>query len=457
MLFGLSTFGSKLVVFFLLPYTTRIFNPAKYGVIENLTTTAFFILPVMYMCINEAIIRFGVEKNKNSVYTTGIVTVFMGFTVFLLFMPVFRRLEYLNGFIWVLYIYVLASALRNVTTHFVRASGFTRLFAFDGVMTTTSYVVFVFLFTLKFGWGPHGFILATAASDILSFLFLTIYLRLYRFIKIREFDTATFKTMLRYSVPLIPTAVFWWVTNLSSRLFITNMLSVAHSGIYMITTKLPQIITIISSIFISAWQISIFAEKSEEEQERFFSTVFRSYYCIIMLAASGIILLVRPLTKLIASPEYYSAWESTPFLIIAVSFSCFVTFLGTIYNVAKKNNMVTVTTAVGAGVNLAANYLLIPRLGLKGAALATFTAFFIVFIIRIIDTRKYVKIELDLINMLLSFSLVFGQALISVNNKPYNVLLQALCFVSLAALNFKSILGLLKSGLNMLGIRKRTN
>lgn len=92
----------------------------------------------------------------------------------------------------------------------------------------------------------------------------------------------------------------------------------------------------------------------------------------------------------------YPSWKYVPFLVLSVIFSCFVTFLGTFYMVAKKNAMALVTTCVGAGLNLVLNYFLIPKYGVNGAAFATFACYFTVFVLRAVDTRRIVRLDLGL-------------------------------------------------------------
>ena len=60
---------------------------------------------------------------------------------------------------------------------------------------------------------------------------------------------------------------------------------------------------------------------------------------------------------------------------------------------SKKTVMGMVTAFAGAITNVVLNLILIPRMGPSGAAVATVTAFIVVFITRAIDTKKYVNIN----------------------------------------------------------------
>jgi O-antigen/teichoic acid export membrane protein len=311
------------------------------------------------------------------------------------------------------------------------------------MLTTVITVVLNVLFLAYFQMGVTGYVLATILADAFSALSLFVLLRLHRFVRVRSFGWETAKKMLRYSVPLMPTAIFWWVINLSDRYFVAYMVGVEVNGLYTVAYKIPTMITVVSAIFTQAWQISAFDEYQSEQGERFYSNVFRSYYTFVFLAASAIILLIKPITSLLVAPEFWESWRLSPFLVLAVSFSCLVTFLGTIYNAAKKNGMVTITTLIGALTNIALNALLIPQVGANGAAIATFISFFLVFVIRAVDTRRYMALRIQPPRIAASLALLLIQSWAALSEVRYWVLIELIVMALLAICNFGYILFLL--------------
>lgn len=105
-----------------------------------------------------------------------------------------------------------------------------------------------------------------------------------------------------------------------------------------------------------AWQISAFSQQAKKEKEEFYSNVFRSYQSIVFLIASGIILMIIPITYILVSKSFFESWIFVPFLVISVIFSCFSSFLSTIYMAEKKNIMVMVTMFGGALINIILNF-----------------------------------------------------------------------------------------------------
>lgn len=448
LVFAIGTFSSKLLVFVMMRFYTELMSQEQYSSANLIVNACNLILPVMYLCISEGIIRFGLESDnkKSDIFSTGILTLLLGYLFLWCFYPVFGKVPELAGYVPYMYMFVFTSALRTVVTYFVRACGFVRLFALDGVVTTVLTVALNILFLAKFQMGVPGYILSTVLADGFSAVSLILILKLYRFFKLRGISRDTVKTMLRYSVPLVPTAVFWWVTNLSDTFFVKRICGSDINGLYTVAYKIPMMITMVSAIFTQAWQLSAFTEYKNAEGERFYATVFKSYYTFIFLAASGIILLIKPITYVLVSKSgnFQESWQYVPFLVLAVSFSCLVTFLGSVYNAARKNGMVTVTTFVGAAVNVVLNSLLIPVYGAQGAAVATFISFLVVFIIRAIDCQKYIRIRMQPLRILFNLLLLLTQVWVALTAPPLWPLWEACILLLIFLCNFGNILFLLR-------------
>ena len=110
------------------------------------------------------------------------------------------------------------------------------------------------------------------------------------------------------------------------------------------------------------------------------------------------------------SEAFFPSWQYTPFLIISVVFSCFSSYYASFYMASKKNIMAMVTVFLGALMNVILNYWLIPIYGLQGAAFATAVSYVFIFLFRAVDTRRMVKIDLDIPTLLLNSALLGVQA-----------------------------------------------
>ena len=275
-LFFISTFSSKFLVFLLMPIYTAVLSPDQFNAADLVTQTANLLIPLVSFGIPNSIIRFGLDKNysKRGVFTIATLTYLLGFTVMLAFYPVIVKLDFVAYYVRYLYLYLICSCLRTLVQQFVRAKTYTRLYAADGIMATVNTLFYVYLFLIKFEMGVEGYILATIAADFVSFVFLSVVSGCWKNFSLKKADPRLAKEMMTYCLPLIPTGVFWWVTNVSDRYLVTAMVSASVGGIYAISYKIPSIVNLFSTVFTEAWQISAVKEGQEKNPEKFFKNVF---------------------------------------------------------------------------------------------------------------------------------------------------------------------------------------
>lgn len=439
---GIGTFSSKLLVFFLMPLYTRVLTNAQYGVVDLVIQAGNFLIPLVSMGISNAVMRFGMdgETDRRGVFTTGLAAILCGFGIFLLFAPLVNRIPGVEGYAPWMYLFVLCSMLRTLCAQFVKAKQMVKLYAFNGVLGTATTLLFNILFLVVFKWGVVGYILAIVCSDFTSLVFLFCTARLYRYIRLRALRREVVSKMLRYALPLIPTNAFWWVTDVSDRFLVANMISEAANGLYAASYKVPTILILLVGIFMDAWQISILNEKSALARQKFFSRVFAMYQSVAFVAASGLIVFAKVITKILVAPSYYESWRYIPLLIIATCFSCFVTFFGTIYVVEKKSVATLLTTILGAVLNVIGNILLIPVMGVNGAALSTALSYAAVFLVRVVHTRRYIPLQWNVLRFTLNLAVVCLQSWIMLREGPLWILWETLLLLLVVLVNLKTLL-----------------
>ena len=250
--------------------------------------------------------------------------------------------------------------------------------------------------------------------------------------------------MLRYSIPMIPNTVFWWVTTVSSRYIITAMMENGTSvnGLYAAAYKWPSAIILVSNIFMNAWQMSAISE--EKGRARFFTQVFRSLSSLVFIVGSFLILFAKVITKIMVADSYYDSWQYIPLLSVATVYSCMVTFLGTVYIVNKKSVLSLATTAVGAAVNVSLSFILISYYGGNGAAFAMFASYFVVFLLRAYDTKRFIHMRLGALRLLLNTILLLAQAFIMLFEVPYWIPIEIAFTLLICLLNIGGLLAAVK-------------
>ena len=173
---------------------------------------------------------------------------------------------------------------------------------------------------------------------------------------------------------------------------------------------------------------------------QFYGSVWRTFIAGMVLSASGVIAFSRLAVRRLAEEEFFAAWQFVPVLCLAMVFASFSTFLSSVYVVSKRSGLSFWTALLGAGSNVALNLLLIPRIGVLGAALATLLSYILVFLVRAVSIRKLLPFSLAVPTVLLDAVLLTVQAVFLTLQIRGWIFAQAVCMVFLLVLNGKPLL-----------------
>ncbi len=417
MIFAIGNFGSKFLVILLTRLYTSNISPADSSTKELLEITANFLLPIFTFSMTEAVIRYGLDNkyHKGQVFTTATVLNSAGLVIMLILSPLFRLisfLDFIDGYTILLLIYVCTSAFRSLCSQFVRAKGMVKLFSLDGIFATLTLFIFNIIFISNLHWGVNGFMLSVILSDLCSAIFLFVAAKLHTDLNIRYYNKKLATSMMRFAIPLIPTVVMWVITGFSDRLFIRYMhsdrvtLGESAAGIYGYATKIPNLISMVSTIFFQAWNMSAIMENNSKDRSHFYEKVYRAYEALLFISSAMLIAGVQIVTPIFVTAknfgEYSNVYIYTPVLVIAALFMCLDQFLSSIYTATKHTKNSFWTSFAASMANIVLNFFLIPEWGIQGAAIATFLSYYLCFWARIIDARYYIPFRFNGINSLLN-------------------------------------------------------
>lgn len=440
---ALGTFGSKLLVFLLMPLYTALLSPSQYGTAELITGTANLIMPFACVGITNGIFRFAAEKgtDREGVFSSGVVLLGAGLGVTVLF----GAAALVVGAAWrteilLVVLYVLFADLQAVCAQYVRAIDRTRLFAVQGILNTLVTVGFNILFLMAFDLGVTGYVLSTVVGNLVTTVFLVVSAGLWRVFRLSRVSRTAMRELFRFSLPMVPTTICWLITDLSDRYLVTWFCGEAVNGVYSAAYKIPTIVNLVSGIFMQAWQFSAVVQSADGEAcSRFYSQVFRGFLAVIFIGSGGLVLLSPLLCRLLLDSAYHEAWRYMPTLLCAAALEAVVSFLASVYMVRKKSMHSFLTAVAGTGLNLLLNFLFIPRAGTfggaLGAAIATLIGYAAVWMLRMVDVPRLLRFRLYLPVQLCSFALLLGSAVAMTVGATWSVYVAAGAFLLLAGLH----------------------
>lgn len=445
MLFTISNFASKILVFLLVPLYTSTLTTKEYGIAELITTTINLIYPILTLTIGEAILRFSLDSksNKVQVFSNGIRVAIVGFVIMILSIPILSKSDVLGQYKMIFIIMYIISTLNVLFTQFARGINKIKNVAISGVVNTIIVVVSNILMLVIFEFGIQGYLLSMILGSAVSTVYLFVTCSLGKYIDLKHSNNKVLTKMFKYSAPMIPNSISWWVSNAADRYIVTGYCGVEQNGIYSVAYKIPTILTIFTSIFMQAWQLSAVQEYESEDRNKFYSEIYSYYNAFILIIATLLILFNKILARILFSNEFFKGWVYVPFLIVAFVFYGLATYLGTMFTASKKTNILFVSTLFGAVTNIILNFILVGKYkNAIGASIATLIGYIIVWIIRLITSKKIVKLSYNKTRIGMCYILLIFQSCIAIGNNYYCIIGNTILSILICIINLPLIIKL---------------
>ena len=408
---GVGTACSKLAVFLLMPLYTSALSPAEFGTVDILVSTAVLLLPLCTLYAPESVFRFCVGgEEEGRVLAVGRWLLRRGSVMLPVALSLLCAFDVLRPFWLHLLLYVTAATLQSYASHILRARGQYGFFAVQQIFCTLLTAMLAFLFLSVWHLGIGGYLAAVYVADAITATVLQLYLHP---TATKACDPILRRKMLRYGLPLVPTATLWWVISALDRYVLLGFHGRAAVGLYATAYKLPALMSTAAGIFLEVWHYAALRTKEEERTDAF-SNAYRLFFTILLVLALGIILGGRILQRGLTAAEFDGALRYLPFLTVAALFLSLSSFLGSVYAVQLRSGATLFTAALGAGVHAVGCFLLIPRLGAWGAVVATALSYFAVFLRRAMDCRRTMPFPICGGQMLLSVTALLAVSFLTV-------------------------------------------
>lgn len=427
-IYAIGNIGAKILSYVMVLFYSYYIDTSDLGYYDIIITSISMLQPIIMLEINSGIFRFllGSEEGKRDIIISSgfkflLFTVVISEAIALFFLNIYDfKYSY-----WVA-LYFVGSVFFLYFQECIRGLGNNKLYAWVGVISSFLMLCSEIICLLVLKLGVLSLLISKIFSFFGSIIIMMIFQKELRTVwKKQQLDKSILRSLLRYSLPIVPTTICWWVVNSSDRYIIRYYLSEESNGIYSMSNKFPIIITSITGIFYLAWQESALREYNTENRDAFFSDVFNKYSTLLLTLCICAIPTTKIVMVFLLSDSYKMAWEYTGFLFLSVVFSSLCSFLGLGYQIAKETSRCILSTILTAIVNIFINVLLVKKIGLQAASFSTFVAFAFLFIVRIIHTRRYFKLSVKIIKFVLLIILcLLSIAITYYNNNVIYMLLQ---------------------------------
>ncbi len=390
---------TQLISYFLLPLYTSFLATKEYGLVDLIQTYVTLLVPVITLELEMSVFRFlidcrGKEKDtkklmSNNFFVLGVSL--LSFSILYIIFTSFVTIPFRWLVLFDIFVCVLSGNFLQVARGFGKTVDYSISCILTGVTTILSNIVLICYFHM----GAEGMILSMTLANFICSLYLFFRLKMYQYIQFTQVDKKLIKEMNRYSIPLIPNGISWWIVNASDRSIIALVLGASANGLYAISNKFPTIISSLTGVFNLSWSESAALHINSADRDEFFSDITNTIMKLFTCLGVGMIACMPFIFPFFIHNRYLEAYNYIPFLVLGTVFNVAICLYSQVYLAKKLSKQVASTAILGAIINIVINVIFIRKIGLYAAAISTMISYFVMMVYRHIDLKKYVHIRLE--------------------------------------------------------------
>ncbi len=402
---------TQFISFFLLPLYTAMLSTEEYGTVDLLNTYISLLLPLIILQIDQGIFRFLIdareseEEKKSLISTTVIIVTLQSIAYLIIYVIVGQFIN--NEYKYFLATNVVASIFSSIMLQISRGLGDNKVYSIGSLISASGTIILNVIFIVVFKWGAYGMLLASLIANCLCTIFVFIKKKIYKYISKGSFSKNQLKSIWRYSIPLVPNMLSWWIVNASDRTIVSNLISISANGIYSTANKFSSVCITFFNIFNMTWSESASMYIKDKDSTLYFTNIMNTALRIFSAICIGIIAIMPFVFPILVNEKFNEAYYQIPILMISTLCNIMVSLLGSVYVAQKNSKEIAKTSIFAAVINIIVNLGLVKFIGLYAASISTLVAYLVMAIYRYIDVQKYIKIKVD-------FKLVLYTVLISI-------------------------------------------
>lgn len=403
--YGFSDILSRAIGFLLIPLYTHYLTPSNYGTLELLDLTSYIIGLFLAMGIAQAVVRFYYDysdkERRDQVISVALITLWVisvaVLAILISFSPmisqvVMKSRGYYNMFniIFISTVIGLSNEIPLTVLRIEEKSLIYLSFTLTKLVLTLSLNI---LFIVKFNMGIIGILYSGLIATLIMGAVITIYIL--RRIKI-SYSIPILRSMLGYSIPLMWSWFGMFVINFGDRFFLQRMMTTADVGIYSLAYKfgmLPNVLVL--SPFLMIWGPKRFDLLKEPNAREIYSKVFTYFLLIQFFVGLGIVIAIKEIIQIVATPDYYDSFKYVSLILLAYIANGIYLYVQFGVHIEKKTKYLAYATIFGAILNIAGNLILIPLIGIWGAAISTFISFFFLLVFIFLPSQRFYHISYE--------------------------------------------------------------
>ncbi len=388
-IYGLGGLVSRMLAVLLLPLYTHYLSTSDYGEVEILIAAMAVLTILLRFGISNAFFRFYFDSPEPAKRITVLRTSFWftmtmataGLAVGVVLAPQISQLllndRHGANLVRAAFVGLWAQMNFEQLTSLFRVEERSTAFVLASLANILITIGSTLVLVVALHKGPIGVIVGNFIGTLAVYLALLGYRREQLGL---EFNRGLFRAMNRFGMPLVPSALFLWVTNFADRFILSKLVDTSEVGLYSVGVKIASAMILLLTAFRTAWPAFAYSIDSEDEAKSTYGFVLTYLVLISTWVATALALLSPWLVHWLAAPRYASASRVVgPLAFSTVAFAGYIVIAIGVGR-ARRTQFNWVVSGLAAIVNIGLCFALIPSHGMMGAAIATVAAYAVMFV-----------------------------------------------------------------------------
>jgi O-antigen/teichoic acid export membrane protein len=407
---GLTQILINLSGFVLLPIITKTLGVYDYGIWAQLSITVSLLTALAMLALSTAFIRFFSSKTDKKEISKGFFSIFFFVALFslLIISILFIFSDSISLFLFKTNVYstliqitsflIVLNTLNTILLSYFRI--YRQMLAYSGlvIFASVGHMVLTIILLIFFGYGIFGVVFSALFS-----YFVPLVIALIIIIKQVGFSLPSFSEMpkyLRFSLPLAPNSLIFWITDSSDRYIVGFFLGTVSVGIYSAACVIGNLV----QLFVWPLQIILFPQLSKlydngeiEEVKTYISYSLKFFLLISVPSVVGLTVLANQILVLLTTIDFIKGVTVIPLIALSALFAGIFQIIINITMLCKKTKYNFWIQVFSALLNITLNFILIPLIGILGAAIATLFSFIMMSSMAYIISKKYLRFKFDIL------------------------------------------------------------
>ena len=395
--------SSQLSSFILLPIFTRFLSQGEYGDYDLYLSYIALLFPIISLQLDqslyrELLINSKLEKKKNVIST---VVVFVCIILFIIAIISAVISFIINNGVLNRIVFLLASSTLNmIFLNISRGMEDNVTYAIALVVQSILNLCFSIFLLVFLNLGLKEIIIALGISYLASTGYICIKKHIYNYCKIRYVKIIELKEYLKYSLPLIPNSLSWWINSSSDKVIVRIFIGSMANGLLAISQKISNIYSLMFNMVQYSWIELATANRESEDVEEYYADTFDKIIRLFAALGGGIIIGVYFFYDIYIGEGYTESKKMIPIYFIGLYFSIISGLYATIYMAYGESMALAKSTIIASIINLVVDILLIKKIGLMAAPISSLAAYIYLLIYRYFNVRKLIDINLDIYHII---------------------------------------------------------